>query len=103
MRENQTLLIRRLKEALAELIERYERVKEENKNLFKEIQDLKLHIQEKDNQILQLNRKLEDYKLGNAFILAQKGEDISKIRHEAKIKINKLIREITTCINLLKI
>ena len=96
-------ILNRLKKVLEELIIRHERLKEENKTLFEEIQNLKLIIKDKENQIKELNRKLEDYKLGNAFIMAEKDLNYEKRRHQAKLKINKLIRDINYCINMLNI
>ncbi len=90
-----------LKARLSELIKLFERTKEENMHLFNENQKLIEKNKEKDQEIKKLKEKLETYKLTNAFIITSEGDDITEKKHEAKIKINRIVKEIDRCIALL--
>jgi hypothetical protein len=95
MTERETLLLRDFKEKLDKLIGLHQKMKAE----------CQLHIEEKkrlDEQInlltisnQELNKKIEGLKFAKT--LAGTNED----SHEAKIKINRLVREIDKCISLL--
>ena len=90
-----------LKTRLSELITLYERVKEENVNLIKQNQKLLELNNKKEEEIQNFKEKLETYKLTNSFILTSEGEDLTERKHDAKIKINRLIKEIDSCLALL--
>ncbi len=94
-------ILDRLKLGLSELITLFERTKEENLALFNEKQELLQIIKEKENEIKNLQEKLETYKLSNAFILTSNGDDITQKKHDAKIRINRIVKEIDKCIALL--
>jgi hypothetical protein len=95
MTERETLLLRDFKEKLDRLIGLHQKMKaecqlhlEEKKRLNEQINLLTISNQD-------LNKKFEDLKFAKS--LAGTNED----SHEAKIKINRLVREIDKCISLL--
>jgi hypothetical protein len=95
MTERESLLLREFKEKLDKLIGLHQKMKVERQ----------LHIEEKARLNEQINlltisnqdltKKIEDLKFAKS--LAGTNED----SHEAKIKINRLVREIDKCISLL--
>lgn len=95
MTERETLLLREFKEKLEQLIGLHQKMKaecqilkEEKKRLDEQINLLTISNQD-------LSKKVEDLKFAKT--LAGANED----SHEAKIKINRLVREIDKCISLL--
>ncbi len=95
MTERETLLLREFKEKLDRMIGLHQKMKatcqilkEEKKRLDEQINLLTISNQD-------LSKKAED--LNFAKSLAGANEDT----HEAKIKINRLVREIDKCISLL--
>ncbi|MEA3450699.1 MAG: hypothetical protein U9Q83_02205 [Bacteroidota bacterium] len=90
-----------LRVRLSDLITMYERTKEENLHLFKKNQELIEKNNQKDNEINKLKERLETYKLSNAFIITSEGGDISNKKHDAKIRINRIVKEIDRCMALL--
>ena len=95
MTERETLLLREFKEKLDQMIGLHQKMKaehqllkEENKRLDEQINLLTISNQD-------VTKKLEDLKFAKS--LAGTNED----SHEAKIKINRLVREIDKCISLL--
>ncbi len=98
---NKRELIVLLKRRMSELITLFERTKEENEQLFNENQRLIELNKKKEQEIKKIEEKLETYKLSNAFIIAGEGKDISEKKHDAKIKINRIVKEIDQCISLL--
>ncbi len=100
-KNNKRELINALKQHIADLIRLIERTKEENAHLFKENQKLLQINNEKEEEIKTLKEKLETYKLSNAFVITGEGKDITEKKHDAKIKINRIVKEIDQCIALL--
>lgn len=95
MTERETLLLREFKDRLDQMIGLHQKMKAESQLLREEKQrlDEQLNILTISNQ--DLTRKVEDMKFAKS--LAGANED----SHEAKIKINRLVREIDKCISLL--
>ena len=95
MTEEQHDLIVRLRERMRSLISLYEKTKSDKELLVKENDELKnkLAIKEKDYDIL--DKKYNTLKLAKV-ITGDDGES-----HEAKVKVNKIVREIDKCIALL--
>ena len=95
MTERETLLLREFKEKLEKLIGLHQKMKAEQQ----------LHIEEKKRLTEQINlltianqdlsKKVED------LIFAKSLAGVEEDTHEAKIKINRLVREIDKCISLL--
>ena len=98
---NKNELIGLLKKQLGELITLFERTKEENTHLFNENQKLIKINKQKEEELKKIKNKLETYKLSNAFIITGNGNEISEKKHDAKIKINRIVKEIDQCIALL--
>lgn len=95
MTERETLLLREFKEKLEQMIGLHQKMKaecqilkEEKKRLDEQISLLTISNQD-------LSGKVEDLKFAKS--LAGANED----SHDAKIKINRLVREIDKCISLL--
>lgn len=86
---------------MSELITLFERTKEENNHLFNENQKLLQTTKQKDEEIKKLKEKLETYKLSNAFIITSDGKELTEKKHDAKIRINRIVKEIDRCISLL--
>lgn len=84
-----------------DLVQKYERLKNENTHLFLENQKLMEIIKNKDIEIKNYKEKIEMLKLGEAFLITSEGQSYSEKRNEAKQKINKLIKEIDRCLTLL--
>jgi GTP-dependent phosphoenolpyruvate carboxykinase len=94
-------ILAKLKVHLGELITLFERTKEENITLFNENQKLVQTIKQKQEEIIKLQDKLETYKVSNAFVITSDGKDIAEKKHDAKIRINRIVKEIDKCISLL--
>ena len=95
MTERETLLLREFKEKLEQLIGLHQKMKADCQILKEE----KMRLDEQINLLTisnqDLSKKVEDLKFAKT--LAGANED----SHEAKIKINRLVREIDKCISLL--
>jgi predicted nucleic acid-binding Zn-ribbon protein len=84
-----------LNRKLDELFDRYNNLKTELVNLRSVNEDLKVTLQDREEKIKELEIKYERVKLSGA--LLGEGENA----HEAKRKINELVREIDRCVALL--
>jgi len=95
MTERETLLLREFKEKLDQMIGLHQKMKAECRLLREEKKRLneQLNMLTISNQ--DLTKKVEDLKFAKS--LAGADQD----SHEAKIKINRLVREIDKCISLL--
>jgi hypothetical protein len=89
------LLIKELKARIAELIAQYEFLETKNSQLDDEILDLKKRIDLLEEEKIKLGHKYENLRLAKFF---ESGYEDNKM---AKLKINKLLREIDKCIALL--
>ena len=70
---------------------------EENTKLTKEIENLNIELNRKKERLIDIEKKYNDLKLAQAF-----SSPVSDGNKEAKQKVNKIIREIDSCITLLK-
>ena len=70
---------------------------ETNARLTKEIENLNIELNIKKEKLIEIEKKYNDLKLAQAF-----SSPISDGNKEAKQKVNKIIREIDSCITLLK-
>lgn len=95
MTERETLLLNDFKEKLDKLIRYTLKMKSENRLLLEEQALLKEQISLLNTKNEELQRKIEELKFAKSML---GGEENS---HEAKIKINRLVREIDKCIALL--
>ncbi len=102
MPAEQRQITQKLQDKIDKLISIYERSAEQNKQLFVEKQELLGLSKQKDEEIVQLKKEIEKLKLGNAIVLTEGDEEkLSKMKHEAKIKINRIVKEIDHSIALL--
>lgn len=88
-------IINSLEEKVKKLITLHKTLKSENQYFSSENNDLHNIIKLKDNELKDLQGKYEQLKL--AKLLVTGSEDV----HEAKLKVNKIVREIDKCIALL--
>jgi hypothetical protein len=95
MTERETLLLREFKDKLDQLIGLHQKMKAERQVHIEEIKRLNEQINLLTISNHDLAKKVEDLKFAKT--LAGANED----SHEAKIKINRLVREIDKCISLL--
>ena len=95
MNEEQNLIHNKLKAKIEELISAYEKLKEENLKLSEQKATLETILNERELAYLDLDKKYNQQQLAKAF--AASSEDT----HDAKMKINGIVREIDQCIALL--
>jgi len=98
---NRKEIVETLKSHMSELITLFERTKEENNHLFNENQKLLQINKQKDEENQKLKEKLETYKLSNAFVITSDEKELSEKKHDAKIRINRIVKEVDRCISLL--
>lgn len=94
MTENETV-VNSLEEKIKKIIAVHDQLKNANKRLLIEKNELLNTIKLKDIEIKALQTKHEQLKL--AKLLSTKNEDV----HDAKLKVNRIVREIDKCIALL--
>ena len=88
-------LIGGFKEKFEKFVYLYKELKIENKQLRSNIDDIAQKLSDKEIVIKDLEHKLETNDLARTFIGSGEGSK------EAKLKINKIVREIDSCIALL--
>ncbi len=99
--------IKRLQNNIERLKQAYLRLKEENNKLFEEKQQLLEQLNQKEQHINNLKKQIETLKVTKALVLSAKDtqnintENLQEIKHSAKLKLNKIIKEIDTAIKLL--
>jgi len=88
-------LIEGFKQKFDRFVQLYFTTKKENEQLVNENEELKRKLNHQGEEIIELRRKLETNELAKSFLVSgESGKD-------AKIKINKIVREIDNCIALL--
>lgn len=95
MTERETVLLKEFKEKLDKLIELCERLKYENNQLKKSTSrlDQQIHVLNQEKEALE--KKNEDIKLAKSLLATEENS------HDARIKINRIVREIDSCIALI--
>jgi hypothetical protein len=91
----QETIVNSLEDKFRKLVSLLEVLKAENNMLLKEKEEMISSMNVKDNEIRDLQGKYEHLKL--AKLLVTGSEDV----HSAKLKVNKIVREIDKCIALL--
>lgn len=89
------VFIENLKDKFKSLVFLYEKSLADKKLISEESTNLKKRLEIQESSYEELKRKYETISLAKAFTTS--GED----SHEAKIKVNKIVREIDNCIALL--
>lgn len=84
-----------LKDKVKKLLSLYNNLKAENTELKKQIEDYNAQLKNKEAELDFLKNKLNKLKLAKSLV-ASTGDS-----HDAKIKINRIVREIDKCIALL--
>ena len=93
--EQQFAEISILKDNIAEIIVMYENQKSVNKKLEQKIEELTKIVEIREHKILDLKKQFETLRIAKTITSS------SKDAHDAKIRINKIVREIDTCMGLL--
>ena len=85
-----SLLVSNVKQKAEKLTVKHQLLKEENKILSNKMEEVKKELEDKNQQILELNEKIQLLKLA-------KNVDGESTK-EVKLKINEMVREIDKCI-----
>ncbi|MFA6403665.1 MAG: hypothetical protein WCX31_18870 [Salinivirgaceae bacterium] len=88
-------LIGGFKQKFEKFVYLYKKTKEENNHLIIDNQNLNKLIIDKNNEIEELKHRLKTKDLAKTFLASEGNEQ------EAKVKINRIVREIDNCIALL--
>lgn len=91
----QESIVSSLEEKFNKLLSVLNQLKADNTQLSEELNNVKHAMELKDIELKELNEKHENLKL--ARLLVNGSEDV----HSAKLKVNKIVREIDKCIALL--
>jgi hypothetical protein len=94
MNAEQQKIFDSLREKIKKIISVYESEKEENNKLISEKEELVTKLIEREEEYKSLLKKYELLKLAKSFAGGDGGA------HDAKIKINRMVREIDKCIAL---
>lgn len=73
----------------------YKKTKDENQKLKETLKNTEIELEQKKIEIQELNKKLQTSNLAQTFLAS------SDDNKDAKLKINKIVREIDNCIALL--
>ena len=84
-----------IKQKVKELISAYERLSEENLKLSEQKANVESILQKRELAYLELDQKYNQLQLAKVFTTS------SEDAHEAKAKVNTIVREIDQCIALL--
>jgi len=95
MAVEQSVILDHLKNKVQKVFNLYDRLKSENAALLKEKNELEKKLKDKESEIEFLKNKHNKLKIAKS-ILASSGD-----KHDARIKINRIVREIDNCIALL--
>jgi hypothetical protein len=88
-------IVSTLEDKIVKMISLYEELKNENAKLLAEASGMQQLVHEKEVLLKESQDRYEQLKL--ARLLVSGSEDI----HDAKLKVNKIVREIDKCISLL--
>jgi hypothetical protein len=88
-------LIGGFKQKFEQFVGLYKKLKQENEELKNKNKELLFSVKVKEEEIKDLLEKLETNDLAKTFLAS------SHNQHDAKLKINKIVREIDNCIALL--
>jgi len=95
MAVEQKEMVGSLKQKVGKVIALYTNLKQENDKLHQQHKELKENLKIKETELEYFKNKYNKLKLAKS-IVASAGES-----HDAKIKINRIVREIDKCIALL--
>jgi len=92
---HQEEIINQLKGKVREIVAGYEKLKLDNDKLTKENKGLSEIVKSNQREILNFEKKFETLKVAKTVVMS--AED----KHEARLKVNRIVREIDKCIALL--
>ena len=92
---HQEEIINQLKGKVREIIDGYEKLKLDNDRLAKENKGLTEIVKSKQREIQNFEKKFDTLKVAKTVVMST--ED----KHEARLKVNRIVREIDKCIALL--
>ena len=92
---HQEEIINQLKGKVREIVAGYEKLKLDNDRLSKENNGLNEIVKSKQKEILNFEKKIDTLKVAKTVVMS--AED----KHEARLKVNRIVREIDKCIALL--
>ncbi|MCL3782056.1 hypothetical protein EMN47_16840 [Prolixibacteraceae bacterium JC049] len=95
MTETENILLKEIGHNINQLTSLVEHLKRDNQQLNDEIVKLKNELEESKEENKRITGKYENLKLAKSLV----GEEIDNI--DAKLKLNKIVREIDRCIALL--
>lgn len=95
MEDVQKDIVVSLKQKVEKLLTLYSNLEAENSKFKSEVEELNLKLKDKESEIDFLNNKYNKLKLAKNLIASTEDS------HDAKIKINRIVREIDKCIALL--
>jgi len=95
MNKEQSEIMRDVKDRMHQIISLYQNMKEEKRRLVHEKMDLMERVESLSQENEQLKHRYNTLKLAKSI----SGEEQNS--HQAKIKINQIVREIDKCISLL--
>lgn len=95
MQVEQENILKKFRTNIELLISAYEMLKKENESLLAKQENLENLLKEKDQFLGEIEGKYNQQQLAKA-VLASSGDN-----HDAKIKVNRIVREIDQCIALL--
>ena len=87
--------IKELGDKVRKIIELYISLKEQQNILITENKELKTKLHKTEKELIELNRKYDTLKIAKSLLVS------SDDKHDAKIRVNKMVREIDKCIALL--
>ena len=92
---HQEEIINQLKGKVREIIDGYDKLKLDNDRLTKENKGLNEIVKSKQREIQNFEKKFDTLKVAKTVVMST--ED----KHEARLKVNRIVREIDKCIALL--
>jgi uncharacterized coiled-coil DUF342 family protein len=92
---NELVQVQRISEKVGQLGILYESSLVQNKKMSEQIQSLKIHLNEKNNEINELKTKY------NSIQFSKNIELTSKDVHETRRMVNRMLRDIDNCIALI--
>ncbi|HNV82088.1 MAG: hypothetical protein WBI34_00035 [Tenuifilaceae bacterium] len=95
MQVEQEYILKKFRTNIELLISAYETLKKENESLLAKQENLENLLKEKEQLLGEIEGKYNQQQLAKA-VLASSGDN-----HDAKIKVNRIVREIDQCIALL--
>lgn len=95
MNHEQEVIVKELKEKIEKIVLLLNQAREEKGHLTQKISNLNNQIKQKESELEEINNRYTNLKVAKTILPGN--EDV----HDARIKVNKIVREIDKCIALL--